>query len=123
MCAPPAILQAVKSSRIPPALPPERPDHFFATVHGTVFCDRPSRVATLCAGDELVLLPGPPVDDEPGVWVHCPGGGVIGHLPPEIELWLGPWMLRGGSATATAIRVSGEEVPSWRRVLLEVRCR
>jgi hypothetical protein len=73
-------------------------------------------------GDELVLLPGPPIDDEPGVWVHMQGGELLGHLPPEIEAWLSPWMLRGGHATATAVRVSGDDVPSWRRLLIEVSC-
>lgn len=112
----------MKPSRAQPALPPQRPAHFFATVHGTVFGERCSHVQALREGDELVLLPGLPVDDAPGVWVHGRGGDVIGHLPPEIELWMGPWMLRGGAATAKAVRVSGEDVPSWRRVLLEIRC-
>lgn len=61
------------------------------------------------------------MDDEPGVWVHLPGGELLGHLPPEIEAWLSPWMLRGGRATSQALRVSGEDVPSWRRLLIEVR--
>ncbi len=116
------IFQTVKQSRTRPALPPERPSHFFATVHGTVFGDRFSRVDDVREGDELTLLPDPPVVDTPGVWVHGPAGDVIGHLPPEIGFWLAPWMLRGGSAKARAVRVSGEDVPSWRRVLLEIRC-
>jgi hypothetical protein len=112
----------VSTRRIPP-LPADHPEHFFATVHGTVFGDRAERVDTLQAGDELVLLPDPPVTNDPGVWVHRQDGAIIGHLPPEIEAWLAPWMLSGGCATATAVRVSGAEVPSWRRVLIEVRCR
>ena len=108
--------------RTAPDLPPEHPDHFFATVHGTVFCDRSAQVDTLQAGDELVLLPDPPVTEEPGVWVHRVDGDLVGHLPPEIELWLGPWLLRGGSARARAVRVSGSDVPSWRRLLIEVHC-
>jgi hypothetical protein len=106
-----------------PPLPPEHPEHFFATVHGTVFGERSERVDALRAGDELVLLPDPPVTHPPGVWVHRSDGAIIGHLPPEIEHWLAPWMLRGGAVTAKAVRVSGAEVPSWRRVLIEVRCR
>ena len=106
-----------------PRLAPEHPEHFFATVHGTVFGDRSRRVEELDPGEELVLLPDPPGTEEPGVWVHRHGGDLIGHLPPEIEGWLAPWMLKGGTATATTVRVSGADVPSWRRVLIEVRCR
>jgi len=105
-----------------PALPPERPDHFFATVHGTVFGDRPGRVADLEPGQELLLLPDPPVAEDPGVWVHGRDGDLIGHLPPEIEAWLAPWLLGGGRVRARAVRVSGADVPSWRRVLIEVHC-
>lgn len=112
----------MSEKRVAPPLPPEYPDRFIATVHGTVFCERSEQVDALRAGDELVLLPDPPVTEEPGVWVHARDGAIVGHLPPEIELWLGPWMLRGGSATATAVRVSGADVPSWRRLLIEVRC-
>lgn len=105
-----------------PDLPPDRPDRFFATVHGTVFGDRSRHVDGLEAGDELVLMPDPPVADDPGVWVHLRDGDPIGHLPPEIEAWLAPWLLRGGRVRARAVRVSGADVPSWRRVLIEVRC-
>lgn len=110
------------TKRVAPPLPAEYPERFVATVHGTVFCGRSEQVDALKAGDELVLLPGPPLDDEPGVWVHGRDGAIVGHLPPEIELWLAPWMQRGGSATARAIRVSGADVPSWRRLVIEVRC-
>lgn len=123
MCGRPVIFQAVSKPRTPPPLPPEHPGHFFATVHGTVFGERSDHVDVLQEGDELVLLPDPPVTEEPGVWVHARSGHILGHLPPEIEVWLAPWMLKGGSATATAVRVSGSEVPSWRRLLIEVRCR
>jgi hypothetical protein len=117
-----AIFNGVSNMATPPALPPHRPDHFYATVHGTVFGERSRHVDGVRPGDELVLLPDPPVTDEPGVWVHRRDGDLIGHLPPEIEAWLAPWMLRGGSARAVAVRVSGADVPSWRRVLIEVRC-
>lgn len=108
--------------RMPPPLPPHRPAQFRATVHGTIFGDRTRHLEHLHAGDELMLLPDPPVDDDPGIWVHAPSGDPVGHLPPEIEQWLGPWMLRGGRATARALRVSGAETPSWRRLLIEVTC-
>lgn len=106
--------------RAPPPIPPEQPPSFRATVHGTVFAERSTHLGRLSAGDEVLLIPGPPIDDDPGIWVHMPEGDVIGHLPPEIEYWLAPWMLRGGSVRARAVRVSGADTPSWRRVLLEV---
>jgi hypothetical protein len=109
--------------RAPPPLPPERPVRFRTTVHGTVFCERARNINQVTPGDELLLIPGPPIDDDPGLWVHLPGGELIGHLPPEIEAWLTPWILRGGRATATVLRVHDDSVPSWRRLLVEVRLR
>jgi hypothetical protein len=103
-----------------PPLPPDRPATFRATVHGTVFCDRASHIDKLHAGDDLLLIPGPPTDDEPGVWVHMKSGDVVGHLPPEIEQWMAPWLLRGGKATARAVKVESREAPSWRRLFIEV---
>ena len=108
--------------RLPPPLPPHRPACFRATVHGTVFCNRASHIDELHPGDEVMLIPGPPIEEEPGVWVHSRRGDVIGHLPPEIESWLSRWMLAGGRAVARAIKVHDESVPSWRRLLLEVNC-
>ncbi len=64
-----------------------------------------------------------PCQDAPEVWVHLRSGEPIGHLPPEIGHWLWPWMSRGGHAEAVAVRVGGDDVPSWRRVLVEVVCR
>lgn len=107
---------------IHPPLPEHRPARFRATVHGTVFGNRSQLLDRVCAGDELVLVPDPPLDEPPEVWVHLKGGDPIGHLPPEIESWLAPWMLRGGRATARAVRVHGADVPSWRRLLIEVVC-
>ena len=98
------------------------PACFRATVHGTVFCERGRQVARLNPGDDLLLLPDPPSEEPSAVWVHHPDGDVIGHLPPEIGALLAPWMRSGGRATAKALRVGGDEVPSWRRLLIEVRC-
>jgi len=56
------------------------------------------------------------------VWVHLPSGEPVGYLPREIGCWLAPWMLRGGNARAHAVRVSGPDSPSWRRLLLQVSC-
>jgi hypothetical protein len=68
------------------------------------------------------LVADPPVQDEPEVWVHMSTGEPIGHLPPEVCWWLWPWMTSGGIATAVLLRVRGADVPSWRRLLLEVSC-
>ena len=102
---------------------PHPPESFRSTVHGTVFCDRSKHLNRLHVGDELLLIPGPPVEDPPGIWVHVPGGDLVGHLPPEIESWLAPWMLKGGHASAHVEKVENENVPSWRRLVIEVQCR
>jgi hypothetical protein len=105
-----------------PPFPRNQPASFRSTVHGTVFGTRAAVVDRLREGEELLILPGPPVEDDPGVWVHRNGGDLVGHLPPEIEHWLAPWLLGGGRAQARAIRVRGQEAPSWRRLVIEVDC-
>ena len=105
-----------------PPLPPHSPANFRTTVHGTVFCDRSRCLDRLHPGDELVLIPGPPIDDDPGIWVHMKGGDLVGHLPPEIEQWMAPWMLRGGSAIAHVDKVEDDTQPSWRRLVISVEC-
>lgn len=93
---------------------------FRTTVHGTLFGDRMDHVAGLSAGDPLLLIPDPPDDDDPVVWVHLPEGDPVGHLPEEICLWLAPILLNGGRASATIVRMGDDSVPSWKRVLIEV---
>lgn len=105
-----------------PPFPLNQPATFRATVHGTVFGARASVVDRVAEGEELLILPGPPLDDDPGVWIHRYGGDLVGHLPPEIESWLAPWLLRGGRAIARALRVRGRDAPSWRRLVIEVEC-
>ena len=105
-----------------PPFPDGRPRSFRATVHGTVFADRDRHLDQIQDGDALKLMPDPPIEENPEVWVHLPSGDPVGHLPPEIGEWLAPWMLEGGAARATALRVRGEDTPSWRRLLLEVSC-
>lgn len=105
-----------------PPFPPGQPPHFRSTVHGTVFAGRDRYVDTLTDGDELRLVADPPVQDDPEVWVHLASGEPIGHLPPDIGRWLWPWLARGGVAQARLLRVRGTDVPSWRRLLLEVSC-
>lgn len=116
-----AIPSAKGPSMIPP-LPARRPATFRTTVHGTVFGERASHLAEVEQGDTLLLIPDPPVEPDPAVWVHLAAGDPLGHLPPEINEWLAPWLLRGGAATATALRVRGTDVPSWKRLLIEVHC-
>jgi hypothetical protein len=103
--------------------PPQHvPDRFRATVHGAVFADRARHLDDLRPGDPLLLVPDPPDAEVPAVWVHLAAGDPVGHLPPEIAAALAPWMLGGGRARATVLEVGGEEVPSWRRLLVEVVC-
>ncbi len=107
----------------PPPFPDGQPPHFRSTVHGTVFAGRDRYLKAVGEGDPLRLVADPPGQDDPEVWVHLPSGEPIGHLPPEICRWLWPWISGGGIAEARALRVRGSDVPSWRRVVLEVSCR
>ena len=109
-------------TRDPPPFPEGQPSLFRSTVHGTVFAGRDRFVETLSAGDSLRLIADPPVQIDPEVWVHLESGEPIGHLPTEIGRWLWPWLARGGVAEARALQVRGADVPSWRRLLLEVSC-
>jgi hypothetical protein len=102
--------------------PMQRPPTFRTTVHGIVFGMRSSHLDELEPGDDLLLIPDPPGEEDPAVWVHASGGDPLGHLPPEINAWLAPYMLRGGTASAVAVRIGGTEVPSWKRLVIEVRC-
>jgi hypothetical protein len=109
-------------TRPTPPFPDRRPPVFRSTVHGTVFAGRDRFIDDMHEGDDLRLVPDPPVQKDPEIWVHLPSGEPIGHLPAEISRWLWPWLSSGGVATARAVRVRGSEEPSWRRVLLEVSC-
>lgn len=106
----------------PPPFPSGRPPCFRSTVHGMVFAGRERHLDEVNDGDVLTLVPDPPGQDEPEVWVHLASGEPVGHLPPEISDWLWPWMRGGGAAEARALRVRGNDVPSWRRLVLEVVC-
>jgi hypothetical protein len=106
----------------PPPFPLGCPTCFRSTVHGSVFAGRDRHLVAVHEGDPVALLPDPPGQSVPEVWVHLPTGDPIGHLPPEISGWLCPWMQEGGRVDATAVRVRGEDAPSWRRVVLEVVC-
>ena len=95
---------------------------FRAPVYGTVFGQRMEVVHRLQAGDRLILVPDPPGTDNPAVWVHASGGDVVGHLPFGISRWLVPWMLDGGRCGASVEKRESDDVASWRRLIVEVRC-
>lgn len=108
--------------RLTPPFPPGKPKSFRATVHGTVFAGRDRHIEQLHDGELVRLIADPPGQNEPEVWVHMSTGEPIGHLPPEVCWWLWPWMTSGGIASAVLLQVRGADVPSWRRLLLEVSC-
>jgi hypothetical protein len=103
-------------------LPPDQPPTFRTTVHGTIFGRRSAHMEAIAEGTPLLLIPDPPTEDEPAVWVYLTAGDPVGHLPPEINAWLAPWLLRGGRCSAVAVEVGDDNVPSWRRLLIEVQC-
>ncbi|MEE2669085.1 MAG: hypothetical protein VYD78_03700 [Gemmatimonadota bacterium] len=109
-------------TRLRPPFPEGCPPRFRATVHGIIFSGRDRHLEVLEAGEVLYLIPDPPDQEGPDVWVHREGGDLLGHLPSEISAWLAPWLLGGGGASARALKIHGAEVPSWRRLLLEVSC-
>lgn len=96
---------------------------FQTAVYGTVFGKRTDALHRLRVGDALILVPDPPGTDEPNVWVHAPGGDVIGHLSPDINAWLVPWMLEGGRCGGSVAQVAGDDVASYKRLVITVRCR
>ena len=96
---------------------------FETSVYGTVFARRSDVLHRLSPGDQLILVPDPPGTDEPSVWVHAPGGDVVGHLSPDINSWLVPWMLQGGRCSAVVTHVGGDDVASYKRLTITVRCR
>jgi hypothetical protein len=109
-------------SEPPSALPTGCPRQFRTTVHGTVFAGRERHLSAIHVGDRVVLVPDPPGQTDPEVWVHLESGDPIGHLPREISSWLWGWLRQGGTASAVALAVHGQETPSWRRLLVEVCC-
>ena len=104
-----------------PAILPESSE-FRTVVYGTVFANRASVVRRLNTGDPLILVPDPPGIDEPSVWVHAPGGDVVGHLSLDVNSWLVPWMLAGHRCRAVVAQVGGADVASWKRLVISVSC-
>ena len=94
---------------------------FQTPVYGTVFARRTEAVHRLHPGDRLILVPDPPGAEPPSVWVHAPGGDVVGHLSPDVNAWLAPSMLSGWCYGAEVAEVRGDDVASWKRLLITVR--
>lgn len=103
-----------------PSVLPDTPQ-FETPVYGTVFAQRAAVVRRLRRGDQLILLPDPPGVDDPSVWVHAPGGDVVGHLSPDINTWLAPRMLGGARYCASVRSIGDPEMESWKRLVIEVR--
>jgi len=102
------------------AILPDTP-RFETPVYGTVFAARASVVQRLKEGDHLILVPDPPGVDEPSVWVHAPGGDVVGHLSPDVNAWMAPRMIRGTRYAAEVSSVGAPDTESWKRLVIEVR--
>ena len=100
-----------------------RTREFDTPVYGTVFGRRTDVLHRLRIGDRLILVPDPPGIDEPNVWVHAPGGDVVGHLSPDINAWLVPWMLDGARVGAVVTQVRSDDVASYKRLIITVQCR
>ena len=96
-------------------------ESFSTPVYGTVFARRTETLHRLQSGDRLILVPDPPGAEPPTVWVHARGGDVVGHLSPDISAWLAPWMLAGSCYGAEVAVIRGDDVASWKRLLITVR--
>jgi hypothetical protein len=96
---------------------------FLTPVYGTVFGQRADVVHRLKEGDRLILVPDPPGIPQRHVWVHARGGDVVGHLSPDVNSWLARSMFDGERYTAEVRRVAGDDVASWKRLVITVRVR
>jgi hypothetical protein len=105
-----------------PSIRPGTPE-FETPVYGTVFGKRSDALHRLRLGDQVILVPDPLGTDEPNVWVHAPGGDVVGHLAPDINLWLVPYMLDGARCSGVVTQLAGDDVASYKRLIITVRCR
>lgn len=90
-------------------------------VYGTVFGRRTEVVHRLSRGDRVILVPDPPGAEPPSVWVHASGGDVVGHLSPDVNSWLAPSMFAGSCYCGEVVEVRGDDVASWKRLVIEVR--
>ena len=94
---------------------------FQTPVYGTVFGRRSEVVHRLQEGDRLILVPDPPGAYPASVWVHARGGDVVGHLSPDVNSWLAASMLSGACYGAEVAEVRGDEVASYKRLVINVR--
>ncbi|MGH7679066.1 MAG: hypothetical protein ACRENU_11410 [Gemmatimonadaceae bacterium] len=95
-------------------------EDFSTPVYGTVFAQRAEVVHRLRPGDRLILVPDPPGTYPPSVWVHARGGDVVGHLSPDVNSWLAPSMLEGWCYGAEVVEVYGDDVASYKRLVIRV---
>ena len=96
-------------------------DRFEAPVYGTVFAARADALARLSVGDRLVLVPDPEGVVNPSVWIHAPGGDVVGHLAPDVNRWMVGRMLHGARYTAHVLSVGAPGTESWKRLIISIR--
>ena len=96
-------------------------EEFRTPVYGTVFGRRTEVVHRLQVGDRLILVPDPPGIEPPSVWVHARGGDVVGHLSPDVNAWLSAEMLSGNCYGAEVAELRGDDVASWKRLVITVR--
>jgi len=92
-------------------------EEFRTAVYGTVFGRRTDVVHRLRPGDRLILVSDPPGAEPAAVWVHAKGGDVVGHLSPDVNGWLAPWMLAGSCYAAEVSEIRGDDVASWKRLV------
>ena len=93
---------------------------FETPVYGTVFAERSAALGHLREGDALILVPDPEGVVQPSVWVHAPGGDVLGHLAPHLNQWMVPRMLIGTRYSARVLSLGGPGTESWRRLMIVV---
>ncbi|MEP6991128.1 MAG: hypothetical protein ABJA80_09385 [bacterium] len=94
---------------------------FETPVYGTVFAARAAVLDRLTVGDALILVPDPEGVRNPSVWVHAPGGDVVGHLAPDVNRWMVTRMLAGARYSARVVSLGAPGTESWRRLVVSIR--
>lgn len=96
-------------------------NRFETSVYGTVFAARSAALARLAIGDVVLLVPDPEGVDNPSVWVHAPGGDVVGHLAPDVNRWMVRRMLDGTRYCARVLSIGAPGTESWKRLTISIR--